>query len=340
MPSAKKPLLMFRVGYMSQYDGVGEIQGGGAHVEQHGEGGEMWNFRVESGRCYGYVMTKNFSGIDIARLDDSKLWGKNDELVGVDIVFFAKKPSGGQVVVGWYKDATLFHKTYRKRRGLKIHGDWDMLDYLCEVDIENAVLLEEAERVFDVPYAPVHGKGYPGHSNVWYGDAVEQNAKIYLKSLRRYIGVDAIGAPNTLRNGKPGRQPKRPDKDLISNIEKAAIRTTWDHFENLGYKLVSVEKDNRGWDLEALKDDELLRLEVKGHLGNIVQFELTPNEYLQMQMNLYSYRVCMVRTCLSAPELTVLIPNKTHNYWALETADSKIRIQLSEKIAAKASEIL
>ncbi|MCE5989547.1 DUF3883 domain-containing protein [Pseudomonas sp. LM20] len=336
----KKPLLMFRVGYMLQYDGIAEIKGGGSHIEKHGEGGEMWNFRPESGRCYGYVMTRHFSGIDLSRIDGSKSWHVNEELEGVDIVFFAKKPDGGQTVIGWYKNATVFHKTYRKRRGLKTHGDWEKLDYLCEVDAEDAVLLDELDRTFEVPYAPVHGKGYPGHSNVWYGDAKEPRSQDFLKDLSNYIDQYSKAAGKSNGAGKSGSRSSQYDKDLIANIEKAAIRTTWDYYESLGYKLTSVEKDNRGWDLEALKGAELLRLEVKGHLGSVVQFELTPNEYMQMQGNASSYRVCMVRACLSTPELTILFPKKIGQDWMLETSDLKIRVQLSEKIAAKASEVI
>jgi hypothetical protein len=338
--SAINPLLMFRVGYMVQYDGIGDITGGGAHVEEHGVGGEMWNFRSESGRCYGYVMTRHFSGIDLSRIDGSRPWRQSEELKGVDVVFFAKKPNGKQAIIGWYKDATLFHKKYRKRRGLKRHGDWDKLDYLCEVDSESAVLLEESERTFEVPYAPVHGKGYPGHSNVWYGDTEEPKARDFLNRVRSYL--DGNSSPEIEVHGKAtrGGWARKPDKELISTIEKAAVDTAWAHFERLGYELASVEKDNRGWDLEATKSGELLRLEVKGHLGNVVQFELTPNEYEQMQINAHSYRVCMVRTCLGTPELTVLLPRKDGRDWILETSDQMVRIQLLEKIAAKASEVL
>lgn len=331
---------MFRVGYMAQYDGIGNITAGGAHVEEHGVGGEMWNFRSESGRCYGYVMTRHFSGIDLSRIDGSKLWELNEELKGVDLVFFAKKPNGKQVIIGWYKNATVFHRQYRKRRGLKKHGDWDKLDYLCEVDSENAVLLEESERTFEVPYAPVHGKGYPGHSNVWYGDSDESKTKQFLKRVRSYLGSRPSLKTETHRKGARGAWTRKPEKELISEIEKAAVNATWVHFEKLGYELFSVEKDNRGWDLEATKSGELLRLEVKGHVGNVVQFELTPNEYEQMQANVSSYRICMVRTCLYAPELTILFPKQYGRDWILETSDRTVRIQLAEKIAAKASEIL
>jgi hypothetical protein len=285
-------------------------------------------------------MTRHFGGIDLGRIDPARRWEENDELKGVDVIFFAKKPNGGQVVVGWYDGATIFHKKYRKRRSNKNHGDLDKLDYLCEVDSENAVLLDESERTFEVPYAPVHGRGYPGHSNVWYGDADSSRARNFLKSVREYIGSTSILEIEALGKGKRGGKSKRPDKDLISKIEKAAVETTWELFKSLGYKLSSVEKDNRGWDLEASKGEILLRLEVKGHIGNVVQFELTPNEYEQMQLNANSYRVCMVRTCLSIPEVTVLFPKRVGNKWILETSDRKTKIQLAEKIAAKASEVL
>ena len=62
---AVNPLIVFRIGYMEAYDGAGDITSGGAYVQEHGEGGEMWNFRVEGGRRYGFVMTKHFSGIDL-----------------------------------------------------------------------------------------------------------------------------------------------------------------------------------------------------------------------------------------------------------------------------------
>ena len=86
------PLLVFRIGYMDAYDGPGDIEGGGAWIAEHGEGGEMWNFLPEAGRCYGYVMTKSLGGIDLARVakDRRIRFRPNDERDGVDIVFIAK----------------------------------------------------------------------------------------------------------------------------------------------------------------------------------------------------------------------------------------------------------
>ena len=62
-------------------------------------------------------------------------------------------------------------------------------------------------------------------------------------------------------------------------VEIAAIEATIKYFEALDYIIISKEKDNVGWDLEATNINETLLLEVKGLSGNISSIELTPNEY-------------------------------------------------------------
>ncbi|MBF6650212.1 protein NO VEIN domain-containing protein [Methylobacter sp. BlB1] len=333
-------LLVFRVGYMPAYDGAGPISGGGAHIEEHGEGGEMWNFRVEGGRCYGYVMTRHFAGVDLSRIAPDDQWSTNDELDDVDIVFIAKKPSGGrQVVVGWYRGATVFHKKYRKRRGKKRLGDWDRLDYLCQVDADRAVLLPEDLRTFEVPYAPVNGKGFPGQSNVWYPHSDSIKVANFVAKLRKYVASSQKGhsATKTPTQKKAGWSAA-PDKDRVIQIELAAISATSAYFEKEGYKVISVEKDNRGWDLEVSKNGEYLLIEVKGHIGNVIQFELTPNEYAQLQINRKSYRVCVVRNALENSDVEVYMPAENNGAWSLVQHSGKGCIQLTEKIAARAFE--
>src|SRR6185312_6938021 len=247
------PLLVFRIGYMETYDGVGEIIGGGSYVAESGAGGEMWNFRDEAGRCYGFVMTKDitpkyakkkrFSGIDLMRIDPTEQWKDSKELTGVDIVYIAKHPERGQVVVGWYKNATVFHKTYRKRRGRPKLGDWAGLDYLCEVDTRDAhLVLNDDNRTFPVP----KGKGFPGQSNIWYPDEDNLEAMRFVAKLRKYIG-GATGkqVQPTQSKGKGGGKWGKSDKDLITQIEQAAVALTEKHYKQQGYAVTSVERDNR-----------------------------------------------------------------------------------------------
>ena len=205
------PILFFRVGYMENYDGPDEIHHGGIHVVNHGEGGEMWNFREEVGRCYGYVMSNNFAGIDLSRLDNSITWEHNDELHGVDIIFIAKNPPHGQVIIGWYRNATVFHKKYRIRPRNQDLGERERLHYLCEVDSENAVLLPEKERTFGIP----HGKGFPGTSNVWYTDTDSEEVAEFLVNVENYINQRHAPNPEANNNGNRGRH-NFPDKELTA----------------------------------------------------------------------------------------------------------------------------
>lgn len=323
------PILFFRVGYMEAYNGFSRISYGGSHPVATGEAGEMWNFRAESGRCYGYVMTKSYAGIDLSRLDDTHDWNFNDELDGVDIVFIAKHPPHGQVIVGWYKNATVFHKNYRTRHNLNNTEESKRLDYLCVADSENAILLPEQQRTYSIP----HGRGFIGTSNVWYSDIGNPSVVEFLGNVANYIDHQKTGL---IKRG----WPKQPDKELISRIEQAAVDTVWACYEEMDipYQLKSRERDNCGWDLEASRENELLYLEVKGHLGNMIQFELTPNEYEKMQENLRYYRVCVVLNALNDPKLLIFTPTKRKDGWLL-VAKTGETVKLIEKIAARASGI-
>lgn len=322
-----KPLIVFRVGWMDNYSGIGEIAGGGSYVEENSEGGEMWNFREEAGRYYGYVMSKNFAGVDLNKVSNEYKWKEGDELDDVDIAFISTHPDGGQVVIGWYLSATVFHKEYRQRRGKKSEGDWNNIYYLSEVKSESAKLLPISERLFSIP----KGKGFPGTSNVWYGDNEDPMVLAFLDKLRSYISQFSSDDKLRVRSSR-----RKPNKELILAIEKAAVSLTWDHYESLGYEVASVEKDNVGWDLEASKDGKTLLVEVKGHKGNVIQFELTPNEYLQMQIHHDGYRVCVVRNALNEPDLIEFLPIEGKEFWCLKEFDGTEMVRLQEKVAAKA----
>jgi hypothetical protein len=193
------------------------------------------------------------------------------------------------------------------------------------------MLLPLPERSFPIP----NGKGFPGTSNVWYGDNETPLVLAFKSELRSYISQFSTVEPIV----RPKPNKVKPNKELILAIEKSAVNLAWDHYESLGYKVISVENDNVGWDLEASKDGETLLVEVKGHKGNVIQFELTPNEYSQMQIHQDDYRVCVVRNALSAPDLIEFLPTEDEAYWYLEEIDGTEIVRLQEKIAAKAVQI-
>jgi len=202
------PLLVLRIGYMERYDGPDTITGGGAYIEANGVGGEVFNFRPSRGKCYGYAMSLHFAGVDLRALDASRAWLPGDELTGVDVVFIARRPGRGQVVVGWYRNATVFHRHYGVRRGsipgmppmdgMAATGVTTRRQFLCVTNVEDAFLLPENSRSFEVLAAQAGHTGFPGQSNVWYPSrhADQPEVKAFIKQLQRYIDKVAAQTPD------------------------------------------------------------------------------------------------------------------------------------------------
>lgn len=353
------PLLVLRVGYMERYDGPDTITGGGAYIAANGVGGEVFNFKPSRGKCYGYAMSLHFAGVNLRRLDDTRTWSRGDELTGVDVVFIAKRPGVGQVVVGWYRNATVFHQQYRVRRGripgmspmegMSADGTGTRRQFLCVASAENAFLLPEDSRTFDVPAAQAGHKGFPGQSNVWYpghhSDA--PGVKAFAKKLQRYIETAAAQTPDEDEDDEPthgggkggGRRTGRPDATHNAAVEQAAVNAVIASLEGRGYAVVSVEPENKGWDLEATKGKETLYVEVKGTAGAAIYFELTPNEYRRLSEHAERYRVCVVCDALVTPRIFELLPSEGAEAWELRSADGEVYVPLMERIAAIGAEV-
>jgi hypothetical protein len=188
------------------------------------------------------------------------------------------------------------------------------------------------DRTFQVP----RGKGFPGQSNVWYENDKNEEVVKFKRKLRKYINSGKIVRDNRYKKGKRGGKPNK--KEILA-IERAAVENVCEFYEKQGYELSSVEADNVGWDLEATNGEEVLLIEVKGHKGNVIQFELTPNEYTQLQEQKDKYRVCVVRNALTEPDLTVFFPRKKRGCWFLAEIDGDEKVRLDEKVAAKAVQI-
>ena len=106
--------VFFRSGWMIRYAGPqpGDMRpiGGGSYNETNC-GLEVSNFKSISGQLYGYVRTRsNATGANLARIDPS-LRGRS-QVNNVLVVFVATHPvEGGQRVVGWYRDATVYARS-------------------------------------------------------------------------------------------------------------------------------------------------------------------------------------------------------------------------------------
>ena len=88
------------------------------------------------------------------------------------------------------------------------------------------------------------------------------------------------------------------DPEIKKEVEQAAVQAATRHYKSRGYEVESVETKNLGWDLEAVKGGEKLRVEVKGISKGGVYVNMTPNEFQAAQQHRQSYRLAVFRKYL------------------------------------------
>ena len=115
-------------------------------------------------------------------------------------------------------------------------------------------------------------------------------------------------------------------------VEISAIETTIKHFEKLDYIVISKEKDNVGWDLEARNQNETLLLEVKGLSGKVVSIELTSNEYKNLTDKKAQYKICVVTSALSNPILEIFHFDREKECWINEQNQ---KLQAEERVSVR-----
>lgn len=189
----KRHIFFCNVSYMNHYNGtvVGDPpHSGGEYPKSHKDCGEKWNFYLHDDGYYrGFVETGYHEGYEIGikkrnpkkiRLVNFGNEYKNADMVEhVTVVFCANRKGHGGVIVGWYKDATV----YRDREVHPVLA----FDYNLMAHSSNCVLLDETSRTYPVPRASgTTEKRYGfGRCNYWFAN--EDTAKDYVKGVVDYI---------------------------------------------------------------------------------------------------------------------------------------------------------
>ena len=102
-------ILFCNIGWMEYYQGLrngDNILKGGKYPVKTGKGHEVCNFAKYKNECYGAFQAPGVE-IDIQRI--GAIPG-DEQIEGVTVVWTASRPQGGTVIVGWYKNATVFRK--------------------------------------------------------------------------------------------------------------------------------------------------------------------------------------------------------------------------------------
>ncbi len=298
-------IIFCNTGWMRDYRGLrgDPISGGGKHVDRAGYGGEIFNFLGYKGQYYGYV--EAWGEINLNRLEPEL---KKDFLDDVTIVWTARRPSsGGTYIVGWYTNATIFRAVQKAPSASNRRFEDSMFGYVAKSKIENCKLLHLDERLLKVP----RGVNGMGQRNIWYAE----NNKDFTETVRNYIFKGII--PKT-RKGSSKGVPRQIDILKRQKIEARAIKIVSKYYKQKGYKITSVEKDNVGWDLNAIFNEIEIKIEVKGLSGPQIVIELTPNEYTHLNKYSDSYRLCVVTDTLTKPKLKIFSYSADIERWADE----------------------
>ncbi|WP_227717266.1 DUF3883 domain-containing protein [Methanobacterium lacus] len=318
-----KRIIFLNVGWMKSYQGIinGDIiQGGGSYVHENKFGHEVYNFLPYDGFVYGFVQPPRSSKIHIERLGADP---KDDSIDNVLAIWVATKPTSGNVIVGWYKDATLY-KEYQYSDELNRNFKDEKIGYNVKAKEEDSKLLALDERVFHIK----RGKGWMGQSNIWY--ASQESNEDFRNEVLNYIYENIIPKKNDKkRNHSISRQV---DTYQRQKIEVTAINHTIKYYEKYGYTVESKEKDNVGWDLEAVMDNIKLKIEVKGLSQENVAIELTPNEYEKMKEFKEDYRISVVTNALKKPILRIFSYNDENGIWQDIEGN---KLEIDEKVSAK-----
>lgn len=313
------PIIFLRIAWMEDYQGVTELdipKGAGTYVSENADGGEVYNFKKINGKYFGYAAIQKGRSIDLSNLGAPK---GTQKLNGVTVVFFAKNPTyGSQYIVGWYKNATLYSNL--STSSVNSRGHWN--HYLASCKVSEGTLLPIKNRTFEVKGA--------GQTNLWY-------PKNYLSSkdlelLFSYIENPTL--PMQTKKGNTFAKGWQVDTDLRKSIEISAMVAVASYFEDRGFTIVDVHKENKGWDLEACKGAKVLQLEVKGTQYDFNTIELTPNEYMQLKKNKKTYRLCIVSNSLDAKTRIVDVFYNEGKRWINEKFQI---INFSEFVSARVS---
>lgn len=107
------------------------------------------------------------------------------------------------------------------------------------------------------------------------------------------------------------------DPQTNKRVEQAAIRFVRDAYEQDGWTVVSVERENVGYDLRVTRPRREEHLEVKGTRGAEPSFIITAGEVRRMRAD-PAVRLCMVADALSAsPRMQSWLPSEVEEAFAL-----------------------
>lgn len=240
-----KKVVFCEIAWMKYYAGIfddDKPMNGGKYIDENGEGGEIFNFNPYNHKCYGYVMHYG-DELHIERYD--KILRSFDEVKDVTVVWVASDGKSSKIV-GWYEHATMY-RFWQTFRDVQWSGN-RYNNYNFVADEKNCYLINEKERSFVIPRAPIAGKGRGmGQSQVWYADSPYAQDEFipkvleYLDSVRDkcepiFISDEAM----SLRAKDEGQSVQ----ELLERCDEIFRDENWPIIDAMEYVNLAVDKDD------------------------------------------------------------------------------------------------
>jgi hypothetical protein len=265
--------IFVRIGWMQHYRGSlpGDerpIGGGGYNRDEMGH--EICNFLPLAGSLYGYYQPQmRADQTFLERIDPAAR--DHNALGGTTVVWIATRPSIGQVIVGWYRNAKIYRKLGPKIKGRPRGFE----EYRCAARASRCVLLPVSARRFAIP----RNKGGFGQANICYpldSGGRRKNAQWMLRAmhyLHAYDGGNVVADPadaaldivigelEAARDGRTGQGFAGNALDRRA-IEDHGMKRATLHFEKTGYEVENVSR-RKSYDLRCTKGSVELHVEVK-----------------------------------------------------------------------------
>lgn len=185
-------VVFLHTGWASRYDGTEAPEGGHAYLKK-AIGVEAENFKETGGWCYGYApvsrtgegrqldhIPEAYRTLKIERLGASS---RQTEVDGITVVWTARSPLRGPVIVGIYDDATVYRFMPPMTQETRT--------FISKAPARACHLVPESRRTFDVVHKK---KGFPGMAAAWFpgvhydgpAQAMLEAVADYLPKVRRY----------------------------------------------------------------------------------------------------------------------------------------------------------
>jgi hypothetical protein len=273
---------------------------GALYPKTHGFGFEMFNFKPENGKMYGYAAT-SWNTINLAHFGADKHSNSVDD---VTVVFVAKG-----VIVGYYKNATVFRKPQSLPSEIKRTYRGEIFEYNVTADEAGCYCIPPEKR-YGAPKIP-RRPGMGRHA--WFPMGKEWQK--FRTELFRYITQDF-----EVKNPKPGsnattqnsrHRPLMHQDELEYEVRSKSEVARAKRHENelVNAYLRWIEGQNRR--LEGVTFDRLRCDVYEPDRNNLLEAKCsTKREYIRMavgQLLEYGYLKAAEST---KPNLAVLLPEK------------------------------